>query len=126
MDSGGCNSHLVNYVDEVSGHCEVRLAFDKAPHVPIVGTSTASMLHEKVQVNVPFSDDVIALRAVDMYFENSLLLLAQSANPQEVRDSFRAEWLRIFGPPAGIQMGGGGGRKNEIWTDSRAERRIKF
>ena len=35
VDAVGENMHLGNHVDEVSEHCEVRRAVDKASHVPI-------------------------------------------------------------------------------------------
>ena len=37
------NMHLLTCADAVSEQFEVRRAFDKAPHVPIGGTSTVSM-----------------------------------------------------------------------------------
>ena len=33
VDSDADNEHLLNYADEVLGHCEAWRAFDKAPHV---------------------------------------------------------------------------------------------
>ena len=35
--------HLANYVEEVLEKCEVRQDFDKAPRLPIAGTSTVLM-----------------------------------------------------------------------------------
>ena len=58
--------HLVNYVDEVLEHCDLCRARDKAPHVPIAGTTTAPMSNETLQVDL-FSEDIIALRASDAY-----------------------------------------------------------
>ena len=51
VDSVGGNSHLVNFVDEVHDHCEVRRASDKAPRVPVASTSAVSMFNEKVQAD---------------------------------------------------------------------------
>ena len=45
VNSEGGNYHLVNYVDVVLEHCEIRRACGKAPHVPIAGTSTAPMFN---------------------------------------------------------------------------------
>ena len=83
-DSGGGNSHLMNYVDEVSEHCEVCRPFDKARQVPIAGTSTVSIFNEKAQEDHLFLDEIIALRATDMYSKYSLILAVQPENPQEV------------------------------------------
>ena len=81
------NSHSVNFVGEGPEHCAVCKAFEKAPHVPIAGTSTVSMFNEKVQVDLAFLEDLIALHAMDMLSEYSLPLLVQWKNPQ-VRDVF--------------------------------------
>ena len=52
-------------VDEASGQCKICRAFDKAPQIPIAGTSAVPTFHGKLQVNPSFSDDAVALRAVD-------------------------------------------------------------
>ena len=65
-DSDSGNAHLVNCVDEVPERCEVRRVFDEVPHVPIAGASTASMFSGKVQVDILFLGDIIALRTMDM------------------------------------------------------------
>ena len=114
----------MNYVDEVLEHCEASRAFDKATHAPYAGTSAVSMFHEKVQVDLPFLNEIIALRAMVMYAEYSFLFPGQSANPREVWDVFCGGRLGIFGPPKGVQMDEGGECQNEIWTDLRAKRRI--
>ena len=89
-DSESGNSHMANYVGEVL-ECEICRACGKAPHVPIAGASTASVYSEKVQADLLFW--MIFLRcAMDMFSEYSLLLPAQSTNPQEVRDVFCGGW----------------------------------
>ena len=84
VDSDSGNSHLVNYVDEVLGHREVRRGSGKAAHATIVGTCTASMFDEKVEVDLPFLGDTAASHAMDTCSKYSLLLPVQSENPQEV------------------------------------------
>ena len=84
VDADGGHAHLANNVDEVSGQCEVCRTFDKAPHVPIADTSTASMFNEKAQVDLPSVDGIVVLRAVDMRPTFSPLLPVQSEYPQEV------------------------------------------
>ena len=101
----------MNYVDEVLGQCEICRAFDKAPHIPIVGTSTAPMFNEKVQVGLLIPGETFALHALDMCPKYSLLLPGRSATPRKVRNVSCRGWLGIFGPPESIQMDeGGGGR----------------
>ena len=51
MDSDEDNVRLLGYVDEVLEHSEVSRASDKAPHVPIAGTSTVSMSHETLRAD---------------------------------------------------------------------------
>ena len=90
---------MVNFVGDVLEHCGVCEAFDKAPHVPTARTSTVAAFNEKVQVDLLFLGNLIVLRAMDLFSENSLLLPAQCENPQEVRDAFCGGWLGAFGPP---------------------------
>ena len=48
VDSDGGMSHLVAHVDSVLETCEVCRAFDKAPHLPIAGTSSVSCFNKRV------------------------------------------------------------------------------
>ena len=57
VDSANGTSHLVPRVDEVLENCDVCRAFDKAPHVPIAGATTASAFNEKAQAGLPFLGD---------------------------------------------------------------------
>ena len=83
-DSEDGNPRLVNFVGDVREHCETCRASGKAPHVPLAGTSTASMLNEKAQADLLFLGDIIALREMDKFPKYSLLLPVQSKNPREV------------------------------------------
>ena len=74
-DSGGDNMHLPTCADGVLARREVCQAFEKAPHAPVAGTSTAAMSNEKLQV------DVIALRIMDVYSEYSLPIPVRTKNP---------------------------------------------
>ena len=90
VDPDGGMSHLVNHVDkalETWGACR---AFDKAPHIPIAGTTTVSAFNEKVQVDLLFLDDLIVVRAMDVFSKYSLLRPAHSKKPQEPCDVFCA------------------------------------
>ena len=55
------NLHLHQPADEVLEHCEICRAFDRAPRVPVVGTSTDPTFAEKLLVDLPFLEDITAL-----------------------------------------------------------------
>ena len=76
--------HLITCADEVLARCEVFHAFEKAPHVPEAGTSTVAMFNEKLQVELLFFDDVMALHVMDVYSKSSLLIPVRTRNPQGV------------------------------------------
>ena len=63
----GGYSHAANRADEVLENCDVCGAFDKAPHVPIAGTSAVSLFNEKVQDDLPLLGDLVVLHATDMF-----------------------------------------------------------
>ena len=126
VDSEGSHSHLVNFVDETLEHCDVCRAFDKALYVPIAGTSMASEFNEKLQVDLLFLDDNIALLAIDAFSKYPLLLPAKSKNPQEVWGVFCNRWMGTFSLPKCIQIDEGEEWGNGVRTDFCAERRIKL
>ena len=82
--SGWDNLHLPQHVDEVLVHCEVCIAFDRVPHVPVAGTATASTFFGQLQVDLPFSDDAVASHVLGVFSRYSLLTPARSKNPQGV------------------------------------------
>ena len=49
---------LLQHADEVLEHRYVCQAFDRAPHVPIVGTSTVLMFNTALQVDLLFLGDI--------------------------------------------------------------------
>ena len=51
---------LATFVDEVLEQCEMCRSSDESPHGPAVGTSTVSMIGEKLRVDLPFSADIVA------------------------------------------------------------------
>ena len=71
-DSERNNMPLITCVYEVLASCEVCQASEKAPHVPAAGTSTVAMFNEKLQADLLFLDDVIALHIMDVYSKYSL------------------------------------------------------
>ena len=90
VDSDSGLSHLVAHVDSVLDTREVRRVSDKAPHLPIAGTSSVSCFNERVQADLLFLDDIIAARAMDVFSKYSLLRRVKSKNPEEVWDVFCA------------------------------------
>ena len=47
-----------------------------------------AMFNEKLQADVPFLRDVLALHAMDVYSKNSTLAPARPKAPQELWDAF--------------------------------------
>ena len=119
-------THLVNFADEELGSCDVRMAFEKAPHAPIAGTSAVSTFNEKAHVDLLFLGDPIVAHARDVFPKYPLLLPVQAENPQDAWDLVCGGRLGLFGPPNCILAHEGGEWRNEIWTDLRAKRRIRL
>ena len=51
-------------VDSVVAGCNVCAALGEAPHPPVAAASLVSAFDEKVQVNLSFLDNLIALHAI--------------------------------------------------------------
>ena len=109
--------HLLEYVDEVLEQRDVR-------HAPGAGTSAGSTSNGKLLVDLVFLDDLIALRAMDVFSEYYLLFSARHKNPQEARGAFSSSWIGIFWQPRSIQMDEEGEWGNEVSADLRPEGRI--
>ena len=118
--------HLATCVDEVMAQCEICRTFDEAPHVPAAGTSTVAMFNAKLQVDLLFLDDIIALRIMDLFSKYSFLIPARAKNPQDVWDPCCGSWIAVCGPPMSIQMDEGGEWKTALWTELRFDRRIRL
>ena len=86
-------------MDEVVRECEIRRAFDAAPAIPVAGTSKVSSFNEKVQVDLLFLGDLIALHVLDVFPRYSLLVPVRPKNPEEVWDTFCTSWLAALGNP---------------------------
>ena len=80
-DSDGGNMHLLTCVDEVLGHCAVRRAFEKAPHVSIAGSSSVATSNEKLRTDLLFLDDILALRTMNIFSKYSLRKPERSKTP---------------------------------------------
>ena len=81
---------------------EVHLAFDNAPHLPIVGMSLPSAFMERIQVDLLFPDDVIAVRAVDLCPDYSLSVRFPPKNPLEVLGALAASLIAAVVARRGI------------------------
>ena len=111
MDSEGNNMHLLTCVDEVLAWCEICQAFEKAPHAPVAGATTVAVFNEKLQAGLPSLDDILALRVMDVFSKNSLLILSRARNPQGVWDAFCSSWVGVLAPRlASSWMRAGNGR----------------
>ena len=126
VDSEGNNLDLITCVGEVLARPEAGQAFEKAPHTPAAGASTAAVFNEKLQAAPLFLDDAIALRVANVFPKYSFLIPVRAKNPQEVWDAFCSPWIGVFGHPMGFQMDEGGEWKIEVWLELRPARRIKL
>ena len=66
MDSDWETTGSAKYADAESDQCEIRRAFDKAPNIPIAGTTTVTALNKKLQKSLLLLDDAVPLRAIDV------------------------------------------------------------
>ena len=122
VDPDGDNTHAPTSVYEVMAQREVCGALDKAPNVP----PRNPCLIKKMQVDLVFLDDPIALRATDVPSKYPLLIPFRSKNTQEVWNASRHARVGVLRPPPGIQMDGGRRWKNEAWAELRPEPRINL
>ena len=66
-DAGGDTQSLIQHVDDVVSQRETCKAFEKEPRTPISGTSSVSMLNERLQMDLLFLDDIIALHFLNVF-----------------------------------------------------------
>ena len=130
--------------------CEVCQSFEKAPCLPAAGTSSASPICEKLQVDAPFVDDNIVLHAMGEYSPPALVC---AKNPPKLRDALVGSrsysmdsggflpkllrWSRAdstdapcvgrgASSPQTTQMDSGGEWRNGNRTDFRVERNFRL
>ena len=97
---------------------------DEAPRLPITAPPAVSIFSEELRAELFFSGDVIALHAMDVLPEYSLLMPARPKNPQEILGALRNSRIGVSGPPQSVRMDEGGEWKNGVWAELRSERRI--
>ena len=88
----------MNHVDEVLD------PVDRAPHVLIAGTPPASMFNEKLQIDLLFLDDIIALHVTGVFPRNSSPTPVRVKTLRHVRGAFSGLRVGVFGPPECVQM----------------------
>ena len=111
VDAEGDTQSLLQHVDGVGSQCDTCKAFDKAPHIPISGTSTVSMFNERLQMDLLFLDDIIAWHIMDVFSKYSFLTRVRPKNPQGVWDAFISSWVGVFGPPKCLHLDEGANGK---------------
>ena len=126
VDAEGDTQCLLQHVDGVVSQCDTCKPFEKAPHIPIAGTSTVSMFNERLQMDLLFLDGIIASHIMDAFSKYSILTRARSKNPQEVWDAFISSWVGVFGNPKSLHLDEGCEWKNDLWRDLCVDRRIKL
>ena len=106
--------------------CEVCRASEKASRQPKAGASSALSFNKELQVDLHFLDCTVARQTMDTYPEHSSLVLVRPKNSLEVRGALCCPCIAVFGHQRCIQADEWGGRENELRTDSRTERQIRF
>ena len=76
---------------------QTRRAFDRAPHVPITGTST-------LRIDQLFPDDIIAPHVMGVFPEFSVVTPLRSDNAQGAWGAFPGLRVGLFGPTKCIRM----------------------
>ena len=99
---------MAHFSDEVSEQCEICRALDKAPLVPISGTSAASGFSGKVQVHLLSLGDAIALLALDVCSMYSFLIPVRFKDPHKARGFSRSSLIAVLGRPKCIPTDEGG------------------
>ena len=84
------------------------IASGEAPRLPIAGTSVASPRKNKLQADLLFSDDAIALRSMHVFSKFFFPTPARPGGPQEMWDVSYSSWVAISGWPKCIPIDGGG------------------
>ena len=70
-------------MDDAVAQCDVCKAFGKAPHPPVSGTSSVSMFNPRLQMDLLFLDDTVALHIMSVFSSYSTLtrVLTRKSGP---------------------------------------------
>ena len=88
----GDTQSLTQHLDDVVSQRDACKAFEKAPHIPISGTSSVSMRNERLHMDLLVLGYIIALHIMDVFSIYSILARARSKIPQEIWGAFRCLW----------------------------------
>ena len=80
------------------------------------GSPSVSALDDKNQVDLPFSDDNIVLRAMAAYSKYAVLVCVCSKDPLEVWEACAGSRINVFGRPETTQMDLAGELGNGMWA----------
>ena len=83
-EADGKANGLIPLVADVAREREICRAFYVAPAIPVACTPSASSSNEKVQVDLLFLGDLVALSVLDIFSRYSPLVPARPKNPEEV------------------------------------------
>ena len=67
VDAKGDTQSSIQHVDDVVSQRDACKAFAKPPRIPISGTSSVSTFNERLQTDLLFLDDIVALRILDVF-----------------------------------------------------------
>ena len=84
VDTDGDTQPPIRHAGDVVSQRDTCKASEKAPHIPISGTSSVSMFSDRLQMDLLFLDVIITLRIMDVFSKYSILARVRSKNPQEV------------------------------------------
>ena len=117
---------LLDFVGDTVDRSEAQRACDRAPRLPVAGTSMVSSSGEEVQDGPLFLDDVIPLRVAGALSEYSFPVRVCSESPLMVWCASSSSRISVSGRPRWTQMDSGGEGGNETRADFCAERNICF
>ena len=119
MDAEEANIRLLDFVYFAVDQCEVCWAFGKAHRLAVAGASSVSSFCGKLQGDLLFLGDVVALRAMDV---RTTVPLPARVRPESPHGSSGT----VLGQPPTKRMRAGGEARNEIRADLCAERIIRL
>ena len=108
VDAEGGTQSLIQHVDEVASQRDTCKAFERAPRIPISGTSTVSMFNERLQMDLLFLEDIVALHFMDVSSKYSIPTRVRPKNPRTVWDAFLSSRVGVFGTAKCLHSDEGG------------------
>ena len=125
-DAAGLGATALQVGDAVAGECDVCVALDEAPQLPVAGTSWAPAFDEEGRADLLFLVYMITFHAMDLFSRFSMSVPAALGNPFVVWGAFAASWIPVLGKSPCFRVDSEGEWENEVWTDLRSERNIRL